>query len=134
MKDWPDNITCDIISTLYFLQINVFIGLGLASLLFSGAGDRFGRKPVALAGAIGVTIAGLLCGLSTKYWHLAVLRGLVGVFMGIGMGPAIALTGKPGQFLLILFRNIQYCSEPCFYHVILYSVAVTTLMLRIKIP
>ncbi|XP_063679061.1 putative transporter SVOPL [Bolinopsis microptera] len=76
------------------LQINVFIGLALASLLFSGAGDKFGRKPVALAGAIGVTIAGLLCGLATKYWHLAVLRGLVGVFMGIGMGPSIALTAE----------------------------------------
>ena len=80
--------------------------MALASIIFSGAGDRFGRKPVALAGAIGVTIAGLLCGLATKYWHLAVLRGLVGVFMGIGMGPAIALTGKPGQFLQLSFQDI----------------------------
>ncbi|XP_063679060.1 putative transporter svop-1 [Bolinopsis microptera] len=76
------------------LQITVFIGMALASLLFSGAGDKFGRKPVALAGAIGVTIAGLLCGLATKYWHLAVLRGLVGVFIGVSIGPGLALTAE----------------------------------------
>ena len=58
----------------------MLLGLALASLLFSGAGDRFGRKPVALAGAVGVTIAGLSSALATQFWQLAALRGLVGVF------------------------------------------------------
>ena len=67
--------------------------MALASIIFSGAGDRFGRKPVALAGAIGATLAGLLCGFATKYWHLAVLLGLLGVFIGISIGPSLAFTG-----------------------------------------
>ena len=72
----------------------MFVGMMLASILFSGAGDKFGRKPVSLIAAIGVTSAGLLCGFVTSFWQLAVLRGLVGVFMGIGMAPCVALTGK----------------------------------------
>ena len=66
----------------------------LTSLISSGAGDRHGRKPIALTGAIGVAIAGVLSGLATQYWHLALLRGLLGGFMGIGIGPCVALTGK----------------------------------------
>ena len=80
----------------------MLLGLALASLLFSGAGDRFGRKPVALAGAVGVTIAGLSSALATQFWQLAALRGLVGVFMGIGIGPCVAITGKNGLSLFDL--------------------------------
>ena len=73
--------------------MNVFVGMMLASIFLSGAGDKFGRKPVGLVAAIGVTSVGLLCGLVTSFWQLAVLRGLVGVFMGIGIPPCVALTG-----------------------------------------
>ena len=76
------------------LQITVFLGLIVAAILFSGAGDKFGRKPTALAGAIGVTVAGILCGFTTKFWQLVLLRGLVGVFMGIALPPSVAFTGK----------------------------------------
>ena len=80
----------------------MLLGLALALLLFSGAGDRFSRKPVALAGAVGVTIAGLSSALATQFWQLAALRGLVGVFMGIGIGPCVAITCKNVQSLFDL--------------------------------
>ena len=74
-------------------QVTVFFGLTLASLLFSGSGDKWGRKPVALTGAAGVTVSFLLCGFVKCYWELVVLQGLVGVFLGVAMGPSVALTG-----------------------------------------
>ena len=74
--------------------MDVLIGMGLASLVLSGAGDTHGRKPIALAAAIGVTISGLLSGLATQYWHMALLRGLLGAFIGVGMGPCVAMTGE----------------------------------------
>ena len=49
---------------------------------------------MAVVGAVGVTISGILSGLAGKYWHLAVLRGLVGVFMGVGYAPCVAYTGE----------------------------------------
>ena len=74
--------------------MDVLIGMGLASLVLSGAGDTYGRKPIALTAAIGVTISGLLSGLATKYWQLALLRGLLGAFIGVGTGPCCAITGE----------------------------------------
>jgi MFS family permease len=66
----------------------------ISSFLFSGAGDKFGRKPIALAGSVGVTLVGLLCAATNKFWQLVFLRSLVGVFMGIAMGPSTAFNGK----------------------------------------
>ena len=76
------------------MQISVFIGLMLSAFILSGTGDMLGRKPMAVVGAVGVTISGILSGLAGKYWHLAVLRGLVGVFMGVAFAPCVAYTGK----------------------------------------
>ena len=76
------------------LQMNVIIGMALATLLSSRLGDKFGRKPICIVSSVGITVAGISCGFANTYWELFLLRMLVGIFMGLGYAPAVALSGE----------------------------------------
>lgn len=67
--------------------ISVFLaGTGLGALFHGPLSDRFGRKPVLLAGIIGCLIFSLSCSFSTSFEMLLVMRlchGLMAAAMGV---------------------------------------------------
>ena len=79
---------------LAFLQLINNIAMGCSSGLTSPLGDRYGRRPMALIGAVGVTITGVLCAFTKHYWQMLVLRLMMGVFFGLGIPPANVLSGE----------------------------------------
>ena len=51
-----------------------------AMMVWSGWSDRYGRKPVLCTCLVGASLSAFLFGLSTKVWHMLILRALAGVF------------------------------------------------------
>ena len=76
------------------LQMSTHFAMMCSSLLTSPFGDKFGRRPVALIGAIGVTITGVLCAFIQAYWQFLTLRLVMGLFFGMGTPPAVVLSGE----------------------------------------
>ena len=56
-------------------------------------GDKFGRRPMALIGAVGTTIFGTASGFTTSFYQLFILVGVMGVFNGLASPSAAALAG-----------------------------------------
>ena len=54
----------------------------LCVMQWGRASDRFGRKPILLAGLCGLTISMLGFGLSTTYWTLVLSRCAAGALNG----------------------------------------------------
>ena len=77
--------------------------------LTSPLGDKFGRRPMALIGAVGVTITGILCAFTKAYWQFLVLRLVMGVFFGLGTPPAIVLSGEipPKRFRALAMSGLS---------------------------
>ena len=80
--------------SLSLLQISTMFAMICFSGLTSPLGDKFGRRPMALIGAVGVTITGILCAFTKAYWQLLVLRLVMGVFFGLGTPPALVFSGE----------------------------------------
>ena len=76
------------------LQMSTMVAMLCTGIVTSPLGDSFGRKPVALASAIGTTVVGIICAFVQAYWQFFVLRVLIGVFIGMGVVPAIVLCGE----------------------------------------
>jgi MFS family permease len=51
-----------------------------AMMVWSGWSDRYGRKPVLCTCLVGASLSAFVFGLSTKIWHMLILRALAGVF------------------------------------------------------
>ena len=76
------------------LLMSTLLSMTVSGGITSSLGDRFGRKPIALTAAIGVTVTGALCAFTNQYWQFITLRIVIGFFMGMGTGPVIALSGE----------------------------------------
>ena len=96
-------------AALSALQVSTMSTMTLTPLLTSTFGDRFGRKRISLIAAVGVTVAGVLCALSQSYWQFIVLRLITGFFIGIGSGPAVALSGEvtPTKFRALALSGLS---------------------------
>lgn len=77
-----------------FAQSASLIGIAFSSVFLGPLGDRFGRKPVMIAGLLFMGGASLGVMLSTDPTHIAFWRGLVGVGYGAIHGNATALTAE----------------------------------------
>ena len=80
------------------------VGLMISSFASSTMGDKFGRRPMALMGAIGTTVAGIASGFATSFWQLVLLRVILGISIGIGMPSAAALSGMISPFTKLFGR------------------------------
>ena len=80
--------------SLSLLQMSTNFSMMCFSGLTSSLGDKFGRRPMALIGAIGATITGILCAFTKAYLQFLVLRLVMGVFFGLGTPPAVVLSGE----------------------------------------
>lgn len=74
------------------LVLTVFVvGLGSGQLIHGPLTDRFGRRPVLIAGLIGYVICNLLAGLASSFELLLVARFVGGVLIASGRVVTIAL-------------------------------------------
>ncbi|XP_063690538.1 putative transporter SVOPL [Bolinopsis microptera] len=91
------------------LQTSTIITMLITPLVTSTFGDRFGRKRISLIAAVGVITAGTLCGFVQSYWQFIVLRLITGVFVGLGTGPTVALSGEvtPTKFRALGFSGLS---------------------------
>ena len=80
--------------SLSLLQMSTNFSMMCFYGLTSPLGDKFGRRPMALIGAVGVTITGILCAFTKAYWQFVVLRLVMGFFFGLGTPPALVLSGE----------------------------------------
>ena len=80
--------------SLSLLQMSTNFSMMCFYGLTSPLGDKFGRRPMALIGAVGVTITGILCAFTKAYWQFVVLRLVMGCFFGLGTPPALVLSGE----------------------------------------
>ena len=96
--------------SLSLLQMSANIGMMCSSGVTSPLGDRYGRRPMALIGAVGVTITGILCAFTKEYWQFLVLRLSMGVFFGLGITPATVLSGEipPKKFRALAMSGISF--------------------------
>ena len=70
----------DVSYTLATLAISIYaIGRLLTDLPVGMLGDRFGRKPLLLGGALIITVTAFLCGIARSFWELVLYRLLQGV-------------------------------------------------------
>ena len=73
------------------LQVSSVVGQFIVALRFSHVAEKFGRKPIMLTGAVGLTVFGLLSGLwSQQFWQLFLCRVLVGATIAL-CTPAAAI-------------------------------------------
>ena len=79
--------------SLSLLQMGANFGMMCSSGVTSPLGDKYGRRPMALIGSVGVTITGILCAFTKEYWQFLVLRLSMGVFLGLGIPAANVLSG-----------------------------------------
>ena len=79
---------------LSVLQTSTVVAMMVAGAISSPLGDSVGRKPLALTAAIGTVIVGILCTFARAYWQFIILRCLIGVFIGIGIVPALVWSGE----------------------------------------
>ena len=70
--------------SLALLQMRNNIAMTCSTGLTSPFGDMYGRRPMTLIGAVGVTITGVLCAFTKHYWQMPVLRLVMGVFLDWG--------------------------------------------------
>ncbi|XP_063675214.1 putative transporter svop-1 [Bolinopsis microptera] len=91
------------------LQISTMITMLITPLVTSTFGDRFGRKRISLISAVGVTAAAILCAFVQNYWQFIVLRLITGVFVGLGTGPTVTLSGEvtPNKFRALAFSGLS---------------------------
>ena len=91
------------------LNMSTYIAHALSAALSAPLGDRFGRRPIALVGAVGMTIFGVLCGFVNAYWQLLLFRVLIGVFFGIGNAPTMILSGEipPKKYRALAFSGMM---------------------------
>ena len=76
------------------LQMSAAFAMMISSVLTSPFGDRYGRKPVALVSAIGVTTAAFLSCFTQNFWQFLALRIVIGSLFGMGVIPALLLSGE----------------------------------------
>lgn len=76
-----------------FIGSSYMIGRAITSFYWGVMADRYGRKPVILAGTISVIIFNTLFGLSTNYWMAIATRFLLGSLNGI-LGPVKAYAAE----------------------------------------
>ena len=93
---------------LAVLLMSTILAMAISGAVTSTFGDRFGRKPIALAAAIGVTVTGVLCAFAQNYWQFLILRIIIGFFMGMGSGPAVVISGEvtPMKFRALAFSGM----------------------------
>ena len=77
------------------------VGMMMSSLFSSNMGDKYGRRPMALISTVGTSVVGLASGFTTNFWQLLLLRGILGVFIGVATPSAAALAG------IVQFVNVQ---------------------------
>lgn len=65
----------------------------LFSPVWGGLSDRYGRKPVLMAGILGNALAQLIFGLSTHLWMLFIARTLAGILSSATLPTAMAYIG-----------------------------------------
>ena len=96
-------------AALSTLQISTMITMTIIPVVTSTLGDRFGRQRVSLVAAVGVTFSGALCAFSQNYWQFIVMRLLTGIFIGVGSGPAVALSGEvtPTKFRALALSGLS---------------------------
>jgi MFS family permease len=67
-----------------------FLAESLTVLIWAIASDKFGRRPILIFGPLGLAIATLCFGLSTKYFELVLFRSVQGIFNGnIGVSKTV---------------------------------------------
>ena len=93
---------------LAVLLMSTLLSMTISTAVTSTFGDRFGRKPIALAAAIGVTVIGVLCAFAQNYWQFLILRIIIGFFMGLGSGPVVVISGEvtPMKFRALAFSGM----------------------------
>ncbi|MEG0376503.1 MAG: multidrug effflux MFS transporter [Raoultibacter sp.] len=74
--------------TVNFTLAGYFLFFAVGLLLFGPTSDRFGRKPVLVAGIVVYSIASALCALSTDIWMLIGMR----VLQALGAGAVSAVS------------------------------------------
>ncbi|WEK45935.1 MAG: MFS transporter [Candidatus Andeanibacterium colombiense] len=72
----------------------VLLGLGAGAFLIAPLGDRFGRKPIIVAGALGVAATTAATALSTDVMHFAFWRLLTGLALGACLANVSALSSE----------------------------------------
>ena len=93
------------------LQICSVATNAIFALLTAHWGDKYGRRTICLISAVGIVMSGMLCGLAQNFWQLVVMRSLGGVFIGIGLGPSVAITGEipPVKYRSLSVSGISLC-------------------------
>ncbi|KAL5253275.1 hypothetical protein ACHWQZ_G013152 [Mnemiopsis leidyi] len=91
------------------LQISTLFTMTITPLLTCNFGDKHGRRKITLMSAVGVTTAGVLSGLAQSFWQFIVLRLITGFFIGLGTGPALALSGEvtPSRYRALALSGIS---------------------------
>jgi MFS transporter, AAHS family, 4-hydroxybenzoate transporter len=85
-------------------------GMLLGSAVVAPLGDRFGRRPVLIAGMLAVGVASLLTGLAADPTDLSIWRFVTGLGLGMSLPNATALTSEyvPLRSRVFLI-SLMYC-------------------------
>jgi MFS transporter, AAHS family, 4-hydroxybenzoate transporter len=81
-------------SAFTLAQSASLLGLGLGSAFIAPFGDRWGRRPLLLAGLAIILLTSLGAATATSPGQLAVWRLLIGLGLGVGQSNASALTAE----------------------------------------
>lgn len=76
------------------VQTADLFGLGAGAFLIAPLGDRFGRKPIIVAGVLGIAIATAATAFSTEVIHFALWRLLTGIALGACLANVSALSSE----------------------------------------
>ena len=86
------------------------VGILLGALFFGGLGDKYGRRPVLIAGTLTFSVLTLATGFAQSLEQLIVIRVLAGVGLGGIMPNVVALVGeyspkRSRAFLMMFISN-----------------------------
>src|SRR5437764_2887369 len=81
----------------------------VGALIFGALADRYGRRIPLMANVVYFSVIELLCGFSTSYTQLLILRALFGIGMGgeWGVGASLAMKQAPRKWRGVLSGILQ---------------------------